>query len=73
MQVPCLAEVEALLERSHVEYIKQCIIEEEGVTVTQVLSRACNLLLKKIKLPLNIINNMTVVPDIQNHSVAASF
>ena len=36
MQVSSLAAVEALLKERGVHYVKQCIIEEEGVKVHQV-------------------------------------
>ena len=38
-QVTCLAEVESLLAGQGIEYVKQCIIEEDGIRVTQVRDR----------------------------------
>ena len=36
VQVTCLVEVESLLAERGIEYVKQCIIEEDGIRVTQV-------------------------------------
>jgi hypothetical protein len=36
LQCPDLSEVEERLVNSCVEYIKQCVVEEEGIRVTQV-------------------------------------